>query len=197
MTDEQQRVAAFRQAFDAVHAPTPTVVDCDTRTLRIRLLREKLQEIETAMEQEQLIEIAKKLADLLYVVYGITLAPVFREVQRSNMTTVGGTTSADGKWSNPATYSPADIAPILDAQRRGRDHQPAPQSYREHQTALLRDPSTPYWVQRLLPELAQKDPVDVLGALEVLRTLMQRRFHEALRLQSEPPQEPHSMSPRG
>ena len=34
MTDEQQRVAAFRQAFDAVHSTIPTVVDCDTRTLR-------------------------------------------------------------------------------------------------------------------------------------------------------------------
>jgi hypothetical protein len=166
-------------------------------------LREKLQQIDTAMEQEQLIEIAKKLADLLYVVYGtavsygINLAPVFREVKRSNMTTVGGTTPADGKWSNPATYSPADIASILDAQRHDPAPHQTPGSYRTQRTALLNDPSSPYWMQRLILELEQKDPVDVLGALEVLRTLIQRRFHEAVRLQSEPPQEPHSMSPRG
>src|SRR4029453_6442141 len=70
--------------------------------------------------------IAKEVADLLYVVYGtavsygIDMAPVFREVHRSNMSKVGGYKREDGKWVKPATYSPAAIQPILAEQAAGQ-----------------------------------------------------------------------------
>ena len=194
MNREQHMVSDFHQAFHALQSLTPTVVDPDTRALRRTLLYEELAEADEAMTAGDLSALAKELADLLYVVYGtavsygIDLAPVFREVHRSNMTKVGGTQRADGKWINPATYSLADIAPILEAQRRQQAPHDTSTSFLDRKQALLQDPSTPYWVRRLLTDLAQKDPVDVLHALEVLHALMQRRVDELL-------SQPHSSQP--
>ena len=75
------------------------------------------------MASGNLALVAKELADLLYVVYGtavsygIDMEPVFREVHRSNLSKVGGYKRDDGKWVKPATYSPACLESILDAQR--------------------------------------------------------------------------------
>ena len=44
------------------------------------------------------------------------MAPVFREVHRSNMSKVGGHKRADGKWIKPPSYSLAHLRPILAAQ---------------------------------------------------------------------------------
>ena len=44
------------------------------------------------------------------------MAPVFREVHRSNMSKVGGYKRADGTWIKPSDYSPARLQPILAAQ---------------------------------------------------------------------------------
>jgi|CXWL01.1.fsa_nt_gi predicted HAD superfamily Cof-like phosphohydrolase len=186
MTREQQMVSDFHQAFDALQSLTPTVIDPDTRRLRLTLLYEELQEAEEAMHSGDLPAIAKELADLLYVVYGtavsygINLGPVFREVHRSNLTKLGGTRRADGKWLKPASYSPADIAPLLERQRRQPPTHDRSTSFVDRQQALLQDPSTPYWVRRLLTDLTHKDPVDVLHALDVLHDLMQRRVDELL-----------------
>jgi predicted HAD superfamily Cof-like phosphohydrolase len=86
------------------------------------LIQEEFDELKAAFDQGDVNAVAKELADLLYVVYGtavscgIDMEPVFREVHRSNMTKVGGHKRADGKWVKPADYSPASIAPILQAQ---------------------------------------------------------------------------------
>jgi predicted HAD superfamily Cof-like phosphohydrolase len=45
------------------------------------------------------------------------MAPVFREVHRSNMSKIGGYKREDGKWVKPPTYSPAAIEPILAEQQ--------------------------------------------------------------------------------
>ena len=47
------------------------------------------------------------------------MEPVFQEVHRSNVSKVGGYKREDGKWVKPPTYSPACLAPILDAQAGG------------------------------------------------------------------------------
>lgn len=67
----------------------------------------------------QFAEIADGLGDMMYVIfytanrYGIDLGPVFEEIQRSNMTKVGGVIDVNGKLQKPSTYSPADLTPIL------------------------------------------------------------------------------------
>ncbi|GJL54660.1 MAG: hypothetical protein NPIRA02_17920 [Nitrospirales bacterium] len=84
--------------------------------------KEEFDELQEAMKTKDLPNIAKELADLLYVVYGtavscgIDMEPVFQEVHRSNMSKIGGHKREDGKWVKPPTYSPADISPILTAQ---------------------------------------------------------------------------------
>ena len=119
MADEQTMVEAFHRTFNILVNPNPTVVDGQTRELRIRLIQEEFDELREALEGEDLSSIAKEMADLLYVVYGtavsygIDMDQVFREVHRSNMSKVGGYKREDGKWVKPATYSPARIEPIL------------------------------------------------------------------------------------
>lgn len=123
MSPEQQMVEAFHRQFDIRVEPRPTVVDEQTRRLRIRLIDEEFAELRESLDKEDLQGIAKELADLLYVVYGtavsygIDMAPVFREVHRSNMSKVGGYKREDGKWVKPATYSPAEIGAVLARQQ--------------------------------------------------------------------------------
>lgn len=119
MRDEQAMVEEFHRAFDIVVHPVPTIVDKQTRELRVRLIQEEFEELKEAMARGDLESISKEMADLLYVVYGtavsygVDMDPVFREVHRSNMSKVGGYKREDGKWVKPATYSPARIEPIL------------------------------------------------------------------------------------
>jgi predicted HAD superfamily Cof-like phosphohydrolase len=122
MTDEQGMVEEFHRTFDIAVATIPTVPDAANHALRVRLIQEEYEEVRQALEQQDLVAIAKELADLLYVVYGtavscgIDLEPVFREVHRSNMSKINGHKRADGKWVKPPDYSPARIQPILDEQ---------------------------------------------------------------------------------
>lgn len=124
MDEAQKMVREFHEEFDIHVAESPSVPDAKTMALRERLIQEEFDELKEAMKAENLPCIAKELADLLYVVYGtavsygIDMAPVFREVQRSNMSKVGGYKRDDGKWVKPPTYSPARIEPVLESQRR-------------------------------------------------------------------------------
>ena len=124
MYEAQKMVREFHKEFDIHVAESPSVPDTKTTALRERLIQEEFDELKEAMKARDLPCIAKELADLLYVVYGtavsygIDMAPVFREVQRSNMSKVGGYKRDDGKWVKPPTYSPARIEPILESQRR-------------------------------------------------------------------------------
>ena len=119
MADEQAMVEAFHRTFGIMVNPVPTVIDGQTRELRVKLIQEEFDELKEALTAEDISSIAKEMADLLYVVYGtavscgIDMDPVFREVHRSNMSKVGGYKREDGKWVKPVTYSPAFIDPIV------------------------------------------------------------------------------------
>ena len=123
MRNEQAMVDEFHRKFSILAQSTPTDLNEETKRLRIRLIEEEFDELKESMVGGDLAAVAKEMADLLYVVYGtavsygIDMDPVFREVHRSNMSTVGGYKREDGKWVKPATYSPARIEPILAEQR--------------------------------------------------------------------------------
>ena len=59
--------------------------------LRLKLIKEELEEFEQALNDKNLLEVADALTDILYVTYGaghsfgINLDSCFEEVQRSNM----------------------------------------------------------------------------------------------------------------
>ena len=139
MSDEQRMVAEFHQVFDIVIGPSPSIPDAATCALRVNLMQEEFDELRAALAQRDVEAVAKELADLLYVVYGtavscgIDMAPVFREVHRSNMSKVGGHKRVDGKWIKPPGYAPARLQPLLAAQgtleqqqRGGHAQAPAP-----------------------------------------------------------------------
>ena len=63
--------------------------------------------------------IADGIADLIYVLlgtalsYGIHIAPIWDEVQRTNMAKEGGATRHDGKVLKPEGWQPPDVRGIL------------------------------------------------------------------------------------
>ncbi len=121
MTPEQDKVRQFHTAFDLLINGKPTAIDLKAMTLRYHLIDEELSEFLDAMSKQDLVAVADALGDLLYVVYGaavsygIDLEPVFNEIHRSNMSKIGGHKNEAGKWVKPASYSPANLRPILKA----------------------------------------------------------------------------------
>ena len=63
--------------------------------LRYKLIKEELDELQKAIEEKNLLEVADALTDILYVTYGaghafgIDLDKCFAEVQKSNMSKLG------------------------------------------------------------------------------------------------------------
>jgi NTP pyrophosphatase (non-canonical NTP hydrolase) len=124
MSDEEHMVTEFYRAFGIAIGTSPAMPDEVTCALRIRLIKQELDELQEAFAHQDVVVVAKELADLLYVVYGtaiscgIDMAPVLQEVHRSNMSQVGVYQRADGTWIGPVGYTPPRLQPILVAQGR-------------------------------------------------------------------------------
>tara|TARA_B110001454_G_scaffold198775_1_gene203121 strand:+ start:417 stop:788 length:372 start_codon:yes stop_codon:yes gene_type:complete len=92
-------VKIFMKTFGQKVITKPEFPDKRTINLRFDLIKEELNELEQAMKEKNLKEVADALADILYVTYGagcaygIDLDKCFKEVQRSNMSKLG----EDGK----------------------------------------------------------------------------------------------------
>ena len=92
-------VKVFMETFGQMVRTKPQFPDEKTMKLRYDLIKEELNELEDAMKTKNLKEIADALTDILYVTYGagfaygIDLDKCFKEVQRANMSKLGG----DGK----------------------------------------------------------------------------------------------------
>lgn len=86
-------VAKFHQTFKHPVLPSPTIPEQSRCELRVSLLAEELKELEEAIKDKDLVEIADALCDLQYVLSGAILEfgmgdkfkALFDEVQRSNM----------------------------------------------------------------------------------------------------------------
>lgn len=96
--------------------------DPSERVLRMRLLREEFEEYNQGEYHNDLENIAKELADIIYIVcgtavsYGIPLDKVFDEVHRSNMAKlVDGkpVRRDDGKILKPEGWTAPDIKKVL------------------------------------------------------------------------------------
>lgn len=126
MKEQLEALLEFHRALQVYTSEQPTAdLPPEIRELRIRLIREELEEYAAAARAGDLVAVADALTDLLYVVLGAMLAhglhPVaedlFAEVHRSNMSKVGPDGQPvlrdDGKVLKPAHYSPPDLARIL------------------------------------------------------------------------------------
>ena len=91
MTKQQEQVREFMTKAEQDVPAFPVVPYRGVTLLRERLIQEELDEYIEAAKQEDLIEIADAIADLLYVVlgtavaHGIDIEPIFDEVHKSNM----------------------------------------------------------------------------------------------------------------
>ena len=92
-------VKTFMETFGQIVRTKPQFPDEKTIQLRLNLIKEELSELEEAIKNKNLKEIADALTDILYVTYGagyaygINLDKCFKEVQRANMSKLG----IDGK----------------------------------------------------------------------------------------------------
>ena len=99
--DALNQVAEFHKTFKHPIEPEPKIPAPDRCKLRVNLLAEELRELEEAIAQKDLVEIADALCDLQYVLSGAVLEfglgeqfkSLFDEVQRSNMSKVCKTRS--------------------------------------------------------------------------------------------------------
>ena len=115
-------VDAFHEAFGLPRGTAPAFPDLPQRGLRVKLLREEFEEYLKAEGDNDLIEVADALADIIYiacgtaVAYGIPLDRVFAEVHRSNMAKlVDGKVirREDGKVLKPAGWKPPDVKGVM------------------------------------------------------------------------------------
>ena len=122
MSNMFQDVKDFQTAVGQNVGQKPEFPSADERCLRIRLLEEEFEEYLQGEGKDDLENIAKELADIIYIVcgtavsYGIPLDRVFDEVHRSNMAKlVDGkpVRRDDGKILKPEGWTPPDIKSIL------------------------------------------------------------------------------------
>ena len=94
-----EKVGVFMKTFGQEVKNKPSLSIEKINQLRISLIQEELDELKEAMANNDLLEVADALTDLLYVTYGaghafgIDLDKCFNEVQNSNMSKLG----EDGK----------------------------------------------------------------------------------------------------
>jgi hypothetical protein len=114
-----EMVEEFHQAFHVPVFKTPVIPTEARRLLRYDIMREELQELDTAMLNHDMVEILDGLCDLLYTVYGTAheyglgpiLKPALAEVHRSNMSKQ--TTGENGKAVKGPNFTPPDLAGII------------------------------------------------------------------------------------
>ena len=94
-----EKVKTFMKTYGQEVKESPSFPDENIIKLRLKLIKEELEELEQALNDKNLLEVADALTDILYVTYGaghsfgINLDACFDEVQRSNMSKL----NEDGK----------------------------------------------------------------------------------------------------
>ncbi|MGB0395298.1 MAG: hypothetical protein ACPGC6_00885 [Flavobacteriaceae bacterium] len=126
MKNELDAVAEFHNAFGIESADSPIVsIPEQTVLLRHNLMKEENEEYLEAAQNNDLVEVADALGDMLYILCGTILShgmqhkitEVFNEIQRSNMSKLGADGKPiyreDGKVLKGPNYFKPNIASIL------------------------------------------------------------------------------------
>lgn len=119
-------VTEFHATYKMPIRETPTM-DIPARKMRLELIMEEAEEYREAEANDDFIEMADALADLVYVAYGaalehgIDLDEVLQEVQRSNLSKLHHETGLpiyreDGKVLKGENFTPPDIETVLKQQ---------------------------------------------------------------------------------
>ena len=127
MKNKIEAVKAFHSAFKIGHRETPKAdLGKDKNTLRFNLMKEENEEYLEAANNNDLVEVADALGDMLYILCGTIIEhgvqykieEVFDEIQRSNMSKLGKNGEPiyreDGKVLKGPNYFKPNIKSILD-----------------------------------------------------------------------------------
>lgn len=128
MQDKINAVKAFHTAFKIGHLETPKAdLGIDKNTLRFNLMKEENEEYFEAAQNNDLVEVADALGDMLYILCGTIIEhgmqykieEVFDEIQRSNMSKLGEDGQPiyreDGKVLKGPNYFKPNIKTILES----------------------------------------------------------------------------------
>ena len=117
------KVGTFMKTFGQEVKTKPSFSSDKINKLRIDLIKEELQELQEAMKNNDLLEVADALTDILYVTYGaghafgIDLDKCFDEVQNSNMSKLGENGepiyNESGKVMKGPNYFKPDLSKFL------------------------------------------------------------------------------------
>jgi len=126
MKDKIAAVHAFHTAFKLNIQDKPTVdIAEDRKQLRFELMKEENEEYLEAAKNNDLVEVADALGDMLYILCGTIIEhgmqdkieEVFLEIQRSNMSKLGEDGKPiyreDGKVLKGPNYFKPNISEIL------------------------------------------------------------------------------------
>lgn len=127
MQDKIDAVKAFHTAFKLGYRETPQAnLGISKNLLRYKLMREENEEYLEAANNNDLVEVADALGDLLYILCGTIIEhglqhkieEVFNEIQRSNMSKLGENGEPiyreDGKVLKGPNYFQPNIKSILE-----------------------------------------------------------------------------------
>ena len=90
-----EKVGLFMKTFGQEVKTEASLSTNKINSLRISLIKEELEELKKAISDNNIVEIADALTDILYVTYGaghafgVNLDKCFNEVQESNMSKLG------------------------------------------------------------------------------------------------------------
>ena len=126
MKNKLSAVTEFHKAFGlGVNNKPTTDIDKSTMNLRYSLMDEENKEYLEAIKNNDMIEVADALGDMLYILCGTIIThgmqgvidEVFEEIQRSNMSKLGRDGKPiyreDGKVLKGPNYFKPNIAKIL------------------------------------------------------------------------------------
>ena len=117
------KVGIFMKTFGQEVKNKPSFSTDKINKLRIDLIKEELDELNEAMKNKDLLEVADALTDILYVTYGaghafgINLDKCFDEVQNSNMSKLDSSGKPiynnDGKVMKGPNYFKPDLSKFI------------------------------------------------------------------------------------
>ena len=127
MKDKLEAVAAFHTAFKIGYAKSPIAnLGEQKNTLRFNLMDEENKEYLEAAQNNDLVEVADALGDMLYILCGTIIEhgmqekieAVFNEIQKSNMSKLGKDGAPiyreDGKVLKGPNYFKPNLKAILE-----------------------------------------------------------------------------------
>ena len=118
-----EKVGIFMKIFGQEVKTKAELSNDKINELRISLIKEELEELKKAIKDNDILEVADALTDILYVAYGaghafgINLDKCFNEVQESNMSKLGSDEkpiyNESGKVMKGPNYFKPDLRKFL------------------------------------------------------------------------------------